>query len=219
MSGAMIAGSVRLRGEPASFVSEPFPRPASRALLTAELVADDSVSLSVELHHRERGSKTWTCAGQLGAAMGSGTGMREIGDLKPECRYAFAFAGLSSGEEQMAGELVPLVLIPRYSTLVGAQSFTTVGMEVSDYSKAIVNVWRGNLIGTSPTFGVVFEESVDQNNWTTCAGGSGGDPGADTEAQFSPTLSKRWFRINTTLAGTDPAGSCWAIGFLEMREN
>ena len=117
------------------------------------------------------------------------------------------------------GELVPLVLLPRFSTLVGAHSFATVGMEVSDYSKAIVNVWRGNMSGTSPAFGAVFEESVDQSNWTTCVSGTGGDPGADTEAQYSPAFSKRWFRIVVTLAGTDPAVSCWAIGFLEMRES
>jgi len=118
----------------------------------------------------------------------------------------------------MAGELVPLVLLPRYSTYVGAGTFTTIGMEVSDYSKAIVNVWRGALTGTTPTFAVVFEESTDQENWTTCTSGSGGDPGPSTEAQYQPELNKRWFRIKVTLGGTDPAGTCWAIGFLEMRE-
>ena len=119
----------------------------------------------------------------------------------------------------MAGELVPLVLLPRYSSFIGAHVFTTIGMEVSNYSKAIVNVWRGNLTGSGPTFDVKFEESVDQNNWTTCSGGGGGDPGADTETQYSPLLSKRWFRIKVTLAGTGPACSAWAIGFLEMRES
>ena len=118
----------------------------------------------------------------------------------------------------MAGELVPLVLIPRYSTFVGAHSFTTIGMEVSDYSKAIVNVWRGDLTGTSPTFAVQFEESTDQSNWTICTNGTGGDPGADTEAQYTPELNKRWFRIQITLGGTGPAVSAWAIGFLELRE-
>jgi len=53
----------------------------------------------------------------------------------------------------MAGELVPLVLLPRYSSYVGASTFTTIGMEVTDYANAIVNVWRGKLIGTSPTPG------------------------------------------------------------------
>lgn len=119
----------------------------------------------------------------------------------------------------MAGELVPLVLVPRYSTFVGAHSFTTTGMEVSDYSKAIVNVWRGAMTGTSPTFAVQFEESTDQSNWTICTNGTGGDPGANAEAQYSPELTKRWFRIKITFGGTDPAGSTWAIGFLEMRES
>lgn len=118
----------------------------------------------------------------------------------------------------MAGELVPLVLLPRYSTYVGAHSFTTIGMEASNYSKAIVGVWRGNMTGTAPTFAVSFEESTDQNTWTTCTGGGSADPGADTEAQYQPTISKRWFRIKVQLGGTNPAASCWAIGFLEMRE-
>lgn len=118
----------------------------------------------------------------------------------------------------MAGELVPLVLLPRYSTYAGAGTFTTIGMEVPNYSSAIVNVWRGTIIGTSGTFAVVFEESTDQLTWSTCTNGSGGDPGADTEAQYTPTLSKRWFRIKVTTTGTDVSVSCWAIGFLEMRE-
>jgi len=119
----------------------------------------------------------------------------------------------------MAGELVPLVLVPRYSTFVGAHSFTTTGMEVSDYSKAIVNVWRSEMLGTSPTFAVEFQESTDQSTWTTCTNGASADPGSNTEAQYSPELTKRWFRIKVTLTGTGPAVSAWAIGFLEMRES
>ena len=119
----------------------------------------------------------------------------------------------------MAGELVPLVLLPRYTTYVGTIDFTTIGMEVSDYSKAIVNVWRGPMVGTSPTFGVTFEESTDQSSWTVCTGATAdSDPGSGVEDQYTATLTKRWFRIKTTLGGTDPIVSCWAIGFLELRE-
>jgi hypothetical protein len=92
-------------------------------------------------------------------------------------------------------------------------------MEVSDYSKAIVNVWRGKLTGVAPTFDATFEESTDQLSWSTCTNGTGGDPGQETEAQYAPELNKRWFRIKVTLGGTDPAGSSWAIGFLEMRQD
>jgi hypothetical protein len=119
----------------------------------------------------------------------------------------------------MAGEFVPLVLLPRYSSYVGASTFTTIGMEVSEYSAASVNVWRGKLTGTTPTFGVTFQESIDQITWTTCTGTTPDvDPGEETEALYTATLKKRWFRIKVTLGGTTPAGTCWAIGFLEKRE-
>jgi hypothetical protein len=119
----------------------------------------------------------------------------------------------------MAGEFVPLVLLPRYSTYAGASTFTTIGMEVSEYSSASVNVWRGKLLGTTPTFGVTFEESIDQLTWSTCTGTSAGvDPGEETEALYTATLKKRWFRIKVVLGGTSPAATCWAIGFLEKRE-
>jgi hypothetical protein len=117
----------------------------------------------------------------------------------------------------MAGELVPLVLIPRYTTYAGPSTFTTVAMDVTQYQSAIVNVWRGNLLGTSPTYNISFEESTDQVTWATCTNGSGGDPGADTEAQYTPTLTKRWFRAKLVLGGTDPVVTTWAIGFLELR--
>jgi hypothetical protein len=117
----------------------------------------------------------------------------------------------------MAGELTPLVLIPRYSTYVGAHTFTSIALDVTAYSKAYVSVWRGTLTGTTPTFAVSFEESTDQDNWTTCTSGAGGDPGADTEAQYTPDLKKRYFRIKVVLGGTNPAVSCWAMGSLERR--
>jgi len=119
----------------------------------------------------------------------------------------------------MAGELVPLVMLPRYTSFVGAGDFTTIAMEVSDYTAAIVNTWRGALLGSAPTFGITFQESTDQVTWATCSGTSAdADPGASTEVQYTATLKRRWFRVKVTLGGTNPAGSCWAIGFLELRE-
>ena len=69
----------------------------------------------------------------------------------------------------MAGELVPLVLIPRYTTYAGAETFTTIGMEVTDYEKALVNVWRGPLAGGGAVV-FTFEESTDGTTWSTCTG-------------------------------------------------
>jgi hypothetical protein len=93
-------------------------------------------------------------------------------------------------------------------------------MEVTDYEQAIVNVFRGPLIGTAPTFGVTLEESTDQQTWTTCTGTTPNyDPGSGLEGQQTATLKKRWFRIKVTLAGTSPVVTCWALGFLMLRES
>jgi len=120
----------------------------------------------------------------------------------------------------MAGNLTPLVMLPRYTTFAGANTFVTVGMDVTDFEKAILNCWRGALIGSGgPTFAISFEESTDQDTWTTCTNGTASDPGAATEAQYSPTLAKRWFRVKVVLTGTNPAVTCWAVGFLEQRES
>ena len=128
----------------------------------------------------------------------------------------------------MAGELVPLVLLPRYTTYAGQAVtppdyyFTTIAMDVTQFSAAILNMWRGEIVGgTTPSFTVWYEESTDQDNWTVCSGspgaGSGGDPGTNTEVQYSLALKKRWFRVKIELGGADNVVSCWAVGFLEER--
>ena len=111
---------------------------------------------------------------------------------------------------------VPLVLLPRYTGLAGATTFRTVALDVNDYVNAVVNLWRGKLIGTF--FKATFEESTDQIEWTTCGGTTGDfDPGEETEAQVVAHLQKRWFRIAIEITGTNPGVSCWAVGGLERR--
>lgn len=122
----------------------------------------------------------------------------------------------------MAGELIPLVMVPRYTTFADAvaRDFTTIAMDVTDYQTAIVSVWRGGLIGASAAFKVYFEESTDQESWTACDGTNpaGQDPGTNNEVQYSATLKKRWFRVKVSLTtGTDMSVTMWAMGFLEQR--
>jgi hypothetical protein len=124
----------------------------------------------------------------------------------------------------MAGELVPLVLLPRYTTYAGKITdsyFTTVGMDVTQFEYAIVNFWRGKIVGTAgtPEFTVWFEESTDQSVWSECTGSppGGDDPGENTEVQWVLTLKKRWFRVRIQLGEADNVVSCWAVGFLEER--
>ena len=122
----------------------------------------------------------------------------------------------------MAGQQTPLVLLPRYTTYAGASTFLTLAMDVTEYSSASVNVWRGKLLGTdTPTVAFSLEESSDQVNWTACAGSgvTDFDPGQEDEEQRVATLGKRWFRLKVVLGGTTPAVTCWAVGFLEQRES
>jgi len=118
----------------------------------------------------------------------------------------------------MAGVLVPVVMMRRFTTLVGVGSFSTVAIEVKDYEKAILSAWRGPvLFGATASFNV--EESTDQKDWTLCSGASADwDPGEDTEGQVTATLTKRWLRVRAAQAGPSPRVSCWVLGFLERRE-
>jgi len=126
----------------------------------------------------------------------------------------------------MPGQLTPLVLLPRYTSYAGKPStgtlyFATIAMDVTEYSSAIVNVWRGKVVGgTTPGITFTLQESTDQLFWTTCTGTSAGfDPGENTEVQYNATLTKRWLRIIINLGGADNVASCWAVGFLEQRES
>jgi len=117
----------------------------------------------------------------------------------------------------MAGELVPLVLLPRYTTYAGDTQFTTIAMDVTEFQNAILNCFRGDLIGTAPTIGLTFQESTDQVTWSTCSGTTPAwDPGP-TEDQVTAALTKRWFRVIVQLGGIDNIATCWIVGFLEER--
>ncbi|MCK6479533.1 MAG: hypothetical protein HUU06_11260 [Planctomycetaceae bacterium] len=119
----------------------------------------------------------------------------------------------------MAGQLTPLVLIPRYTTYSGSQDFTTIGMDVTAYQTVIVNFWRPALIGGGTDIAVYFEESTDQNSWSECAGSPSQpvNPLPNQETQYSYTLSKRWFRLRLVLPNTTNVVTCYAVGFLEER--
>jgi hypothetical protein len=117
----------------------------------------------------------------------------------------------------MAGRLFPLVLLPRLTTLAGAGTFRTIGVDVSAFEGAIVHVWRGGLRGTGPTMSLGFEESEDQASWFDCAGGAPFTPSADQETMVELTLKRRYLRAVVTLAGTDVAVSLFAVGHLISR--
>jgi len=118
----------------------------------------------------------------------------------------------------MAGKRLPLILIPRFSTYAGAGDYATLGMSVTPFEEAVVNVWRGPLLGTGAFINVTFEESADQDEWTQCVGGETFAPNEGVETQKTCTLGKEWFRIRVTLAGVGVVCMSYATGFLIRRQ-
>ncbi len=125
----------------------------------------------------------------------------------------------------MKGEITPLVLIPRYSSFVGEQEFTTVPLDVSAYTNISVLIWRGPLVGTSsatpgsPYFRLYFDHSNDCVEWHTMPPppADGSDPGADQVVAATPSDMYRYVRCRVHIAGTGVAVSTWCSGFLEKR--
>jgi hypothetical protein len=54
---------------------------------------------------------------------------------------------------------VPLVLLPRFSTLAGAQAFYARAIDVTAYPALDLTLWRGPLLGTTPTFAAFVSRS------------------------------------------------------------
>ncbi len=125
----------------------------------------------------------------------------------------------------MEGELVPLVLIPRFTSyLCGtAREFVSVQLDVAEFQNALVSLWRGPLLGSGepgePTFTAYMETSQDGTVWTvTPPLSSGHDPGANGTLALNvgfPHL--KFLRIRIKLTGTGPAVTCWCTGFLQYR--
>ena len=66
----------------------------------------------------------------------------------------------------MIGQQTPLILVPRYTSYMGAADYASAGIEVSAYSDASVTIWRGRLLGTTPAFKFYIEISTDAQVWT-----------------------------------------------------
>jgi hypothetical protein len=113
-----------------------------------------------------------------------------------------------------------IVLLPRFTTLVGASSFTTLPVDVSKYGSAQFQLWRGPLRGTPAAFLAYLEESLDAEHWVLGPSTpTGYDPATDDPTLTRPKLFSygfrlRWFRIRIELSGTAPGCTCWAEGLL-----
>jgi hypothetical protein len=121
----------------------------------------------------------------------------------------------------MIGQQRPLILIPRYTSYMGAADYVSAPIDVTAYSDASVTVWRGRLLGTTPTFKFYIQLSTDAITWTDFDLDPGVavwiDPGQDLTRARSIPLLYRFLRAKVTTAGTGVAVSCWATGLVVDR--
>lgn len=124
----------------------------------------------------------------------------------------------------MLGELVPLVMIPRFTSYVGEASYTTVPMDISGFSGAALEFWRGQLAAKvqGATFNAYLEEAFDLSlpeaeAWTVLDS----TDVDDATAVFKVAFTRRYFRIRIVLVADLTYGiaaiTCWAAGNLERR--
>ena len=107
---------------------------------------------------------------------------------------------------------VPLVLLPRYTTLAGPHTFTTTPIPVVDYAELEVAVWRGLIVGAG-SVGFEMQESMDLATWY---GIGGSDPGEDTEIIVTASITRAWLRARIAVIGSCTV-SWYGLGALFRR--
>ena len=115
----------------------------------------------------------------------------------------------------LTGALVPIVLIPRFTSYIGPNAgLSSLPVDVSAYASGTIVAWRGPFVGTSPFFSIVIAESEDRVIWTNLATIN---LTSLTTDQATVTLTRKWLRVTAILTGTSIAVSSWCTGYLERR--
>ena len=102
-----------------------------------------------------------------------------------------------------------IVLLPRFTSFAGADTFPTGPINVKQYASAIVTMWFGTPVGTTPAISVDFEESPDLTLWSTLASLT---PTPGTELRQSISFGMEWMRVVVQLGGADPGYTGWCVG-------
>src|SRR5262245_56405476 len=92
-----------------------------------------------------------------------------------------------------------IVLVPRFTALVGARTFTTMPIPVRQFASAGITAWRGNPLGGTPDLDFVVQQSQDLQTWWDLDTLS---PAADAEAQVRVDFTMDWARVAMVLTGS-----------------
>lgn len=111
-------------------------------------------------------------------------------------------------------EVQKIVLLPRFTTFLGARTFNTAPINVRAFASADISLWVGNAVGTTPTFSLVIQDSPDLKIWTTL---TTINPTPGTEAFQLVPFQREWIRLAATLTGSDPGFTGWCVGDFATR--
>jgi hypothetical protein len=102
------------------------------------------------------------------------------------------------------GALVPAVLLPRFTGLVGPGSYATAPIRVVEFSGGQVTFWRGPLVGGAGLEAYIEEATVpdaEAGAWTEVATSVAQPVTADDAVDnIELTFTKEWMRVRIELA-------------------
>lgn len=120
----------------------------------------------------------------------------------------------------MAGDVKKIILVSRYTTLVGDTSFTTAPVNIREFASAWIFAWRGAAIGSLDTFEIRVQQSTDLRIWSDL--GSSLTPAADSEDSEEYDFTMDWLRLTIVITESAPDGqpavTCWVMGNFVPRE-
>ena len=119
--------------------------------------------------------------------------------------------------DMAAGEKVPVVFLPRFTTLAGANTFITTPMDFLGFEKAELTFWRGDYVpgDTVPPAPITadFESSADLETWATAETVPvPGTAGLATQVTVVPT--QRYLRLSV-IQTAKQSTTVWCSGYAE----
>ena len=114
---------------------------------------------------------------------------------------------------QAAGEKVPMVFFPRFTTFVGNTTFSTTPIDMLGFSGFSVTAFRGKMTGTSPSISFEIQQSADLEDWHDLETAWNVPESTSETRVIIP--SRRYVRMAVILGGSDPSVTCFAVGYAD----
>jgi hypothetical protein len=114
----------------------------------------------------------------------------------------------------MPNRVVRIVLIPRYTALIGTTAMYTAPLLVREWSEAALVGWESTGIGNGDAT-LTVQLSDDLENWTDEEEMS---LTAESEVTAVLEISRAWLRVKAVVTGSDPGVTCWLEGEFVERE-